>query len=71
MIKILKMELTYLESNQRFELDVNGKKVVAFRYQKQDPQFNDYDLDVEIQNKELLSEEEIEGVEELIEEEDI
>lgn len=65
-IKVLNKEFTYFESEQKIELEINGKKIVAFRYEKQDPKFSDYDLDVEIQNEELLSEEEIEEIEEFV-----
>ena len=47
-------------------MEINGKKVVAFRYEKQDPKFSDYDLDVEIQDKSGLTEEEIEEIEEFV-----
>jgi hypothetical protein len=62
MIKLLNKRFTYFESEQRFELDVNGRKVIAFRYEKQDPQFSDYDVDIDIQNKKDLTEEEEEEV---------
>ena len=66
MIKLLNERFTYFESEKRYELDVNGKKVIAFRYEKQDPQFSDYEATIEIQNKEDLTEEVIEKIEEAI-----
>jgi hypothetical protein len=66
MIKLLNERFSYFESEKRYELEINGKKVIAFRYEKQDPQFSDYDTSIEIQNKEDLTEEEIEEVEEAI-----
>lgn len=66
MIKLLNERFTYFESEKRFELNVNGKEVIAFRYEKQDPQFSDYDTNIEIRDKELLTEEEIEEIENFI-----
>ena len=67
MIKLLNERFTYFESEKRYELELNGKKVIVFRYEKQDPQFSDYDTNIEIQNREDLTEEEIEEVEKAIE----
>jgi hypothetical protein len=66
MVKLLNERFTYFESEKRYELEINGKKVIAFRYEKQDPQFSDYDTSIEIQNRENLTEEEIEEVENTI-----
>jgi hypothetical protein len=63
MIKLLNERFTYFESEKRFELNVNGREVIAFRYEKQDPQFSDYDTNIEIRDKELLTENEIEEIE--------
>jgi len=67
-IKVLNKRFTYFESEQRFELEINGKIVVAFHYEKQDPQFSDYELAIEIKDKSALTKEEIEEVEEFIKE---
>ena len=72
MIKILKTEQIYFEQEQSIELEINGKKIIAIRYEKQDPKFSDYELEVEIQDKELLiiehslTEDEAEEIEEFI-----
>jgi len=66
MIKLLNERFTYFESEKRFELEINGKKIIAFRYEKQDPQFSDYDVDIKIQDEEKLTEEEIEEVEDYL-----
>jgi len=63
MVKLLNERFTYFESEKRYELEINGKKVIAFRYEKQDPQFSDYDTSIEIQDRETLTEQEIEEVE--------
>jgi len=63
MIKILNERFVFFETETRYELEVNGKKVIAFRYEKQDPQFSDYEATIEIQNRENLTEEEIEEIE--------
>ena len=68
MIKILKTEQIYFEQEQSIELEINGKKIVAIRYEKQDPKFSDYELEVEIQDKELLNltDDETEEIEEFV-----
>lgn len=66
MIKLLNERFTYFESEKRYDLELNGKKIVAFRYEKQDPQFSDYETEINIQNKENLTDEEIEEVEDFI-----
>lgn len=62
--------IIYFESEQRFELEINGKKVIAFKYEKQNPQFSDYENEINIneEDKKNLTDEEIEEVEEFIEE---
>jgi hypothetical protein len=69
--KLTEPRFTYFESEQRFELEVNGKKVIAFKYQKQDPQFGEYDSYIELMNKKDYTEEEIEEVEIFINDKEI
>ena len=66
MIKLINEKFTYFESKKRYDLVVNDKKVVAFRYEKQDPQFGDYEVDIDVVNEELLTEEEVEEIKETI-----
>jgi hypothetical protein len=66
MVKVLNQEFTYFESETRYKLEINGKEVIVFKYEKQDQQFSDYESSIEIQNKENLTDEEIEEIEETI-----
>lgn len=65
-IKILNERLTYFEQEKRIELEINKKVIVAFKYEKQDPAFSDYEVEVKIENEDLLTEEEYEEINEYI-----
>jgi len=68
MIKELDRAFTYFESEERFDIEINGKAVVAFRYEKNDPRFSDYEITLEIKNEEDFTEEEQEEIREYIDE---
>jgi hypothetical protein len=68
MIKVLNKKYKFFEAEQEIELEINGKKVIVSRYEKQDPQFSDYELEVEIKDETGLTENEIEEVETFVKE---
>jgi len=55
MIKIKKIseEVTYTEKAERFVFEVNGKRVRAWAYDKQDEQFENYESDSGIEDEDL------------------
>jgi len=57
-VKLKRKEVVYCEINEKYILNVNGKEVIAFHYTKQDPEFDCYEGDYEIIDKEKLTEEE-------------
>ncbi len=64
MIKILDSKSMYFESEQKIELKINGKKITVFRYEKKDPENSDYELTVGINDRYILTTEEIQEIEE-------
>ena len=71
MVKVIKHDIVFLESQQRFDIEINGKTVEVLRYAKQDQQFNDYELEVDIQEPHNLTEEEEGEVDEFVKEQKI
>lgn len=68
MIKLISKKLLYFEQEKEIILDIDGKQVVVTKYQKQDPQFNDYELTYDFENEETLPEDEKEKIIEYIDE---
>lgn len=69
MIKLIEKKITFFEKEERFNLKLDGKEVIAFRYEKQDPEFHDYDNSIVIKNVNQFSAEEIEEIEDFINDE--
>ena len=61
MIKVKHSATLYLEIEEKITLSINGKGIEVIKYQKQDPQFSDYELEINF-DKEDLTEEEIDEV---------
>lgn len=57
-IKKISEEITYKQITKVHTFEINGKKIRAIEYQKSDNIFDDYDseLDIDEQDKELLTE---------------
>jgi hypothetical protein len=68
MIKETSRQQTYYEVEETINLNVNGKKVKVYRWNKQDDNFGDYDDETSIdgEDKEKLTEEEVEELEDFI-----
>ena len=66
MIKEIKREYTYFEAETKIELEIKGKKVIVFYYEKQDSVFHDYEVEIVIQKKNDYSDDEIEEIEEFV-----
>jgi len=66
MIKLLTKELTFYEQELKFTLRINDKTAVVFYYVKNDPQFSEYDMEIEIKDKDNFTDVECEMIEEFI-----
>ena len=68
--KFLKSKRTkYFEHLQSFIVEINNKQVEATKYQKQVEQFNDYEIEINVIDKDkVLTEEEHDEVYEFVEE---
>jgi len=59
----------YFEHLQSFIVEINNKEIEVSKYDKQDEQFNDYESEINVIDKEkVLTEEEHEEVYEFVEE---
>jgi len=67
-IKKLKEEITYQEKNETHTFLINGKEIRIHTHDKQDNETNDYEVDQEINQRDIknLTVEESEEIEELI-----
>lgn len=63
--KIISSEIIYIKKTVEHIIDINGKQIRAYEYQMQDEPFDQYDHDIEIdeQDKEKLTDEELEELE--------
>lgn len=64
-MKKLSSETLYLKKTMKHIIDVNGKEIRVYEYQTQDNAFDNYEHDTEIdeQDKEKLTDEELEELE--------
>ena len=66
--KLISRRVDYIEVNEIFGVEINGKVVSVEKYNKQDALFNDYDFEIEVvDKKKVLTEEEHEEVYEFVE----
>ncbi|MFA6023558.1 MAG: hypothetical protein WC781_05710 [Candidatus Pacearchaeota archaeon] len=65
MIKQTSEEITYKEIRKTFYLDINGKEVKVYTYDKQDNDLQNYDSDCEVdkEDEKKLTEDESEELE--------
>lgn len=52
-IKKLSEEITYIEKSVKYVFEVNGKKVGAWAYDKQDQQFDNYESNSGVEDEDL------------------
>jgi saccharopine dehydrogenase-like NADP-dependent oxidoreductase len=62
MINEMSRATVYMELEEKIKLVVNGKMVEVFKYQKQDPQFSEYENEIKIKDEEMLYEDEIDEI---------
>ena len=66
--KLISRRIRYSEVTELFDVEINGKTIRVEKYNKQDEQFNDYESEINVVDKDkVLTEEEHEEVYEFVE----